>query len=75
MARQSRRRSGLMKPVKNSLRMTSRAVRKSVSAVNNLVRGSLRMIGSTGAAVARKTSNTLKRMTRRSKRRGTRHHR
>lgn len=75
MARQSRNKAGLMKPVKNSLRMTSRAVRKSVSAVNNLVRGSLKMIGTTSAAVARTTSNTLKRMTRRTKRRATRRHR
>lgn len=75
MARHTRRRSGLMKPVKNSLHMTTRAVRKSVSAVNNLVRGSLRMIGRTGAIVARKTTNTLKRMSRRTKRHATRHRR
>lgn len=74
MARRHTRRrgkGGLLKPVKEGVRMTSMAVKKTVGAVNKLVRGSLSMVGRTGAMVARSTSKVMKRMTRR----GTRRHR
>jgi hypothetical protein len=78
MARRHTRRGkgGLLKPVKEGVRMTSMAVKKTVGAVDKLVRGSLSMVGRTGAAVARTASKAVNRITRRKgSRRGTRRHR
>jgi hypothetical protein len=67
-----RGKSGLLKPVKEGVRMTSVAVRKTVGAVDKLVRGSIGFVGRTGSSIARSASKTMKRMTRR---RGSRRHR
>jgi hypothetical protein len=74
MARHHTRRGkgGLLKPVKEGVRMTSVAVKKTISAVDKLVRGSLSLVGRTGSAVARTASKAVKRITRR---RGTRRNR